>query len=426
LNLDTEALYKASDLITQGKLEIGDGYRAKNNELGKVGIPFARAGNINNGFSFEDADRYPVENLDRVMNKISAAGDVVFTSKGTVGRFALVQKNTPQFLYSPQLCFWRSLDQETIDSSFLFYWMHAREFQLQFRSVATQTDMADYVNLRDQRQMQITLPDIVTQRRIAHILGTLDDKIELNRRMNETLEAMARAIFKSWFVDFDPVRAKAEGRDTGLPDEIADLFSDSFEDSELGDIPKGWGVTGLDGIADFLNGLAMQKYPPDGGESLPVIKIAQLRVGNTSGSDLANATLSPEYIIHDGDVLFSWSGSLEVVIWSGGKGALNQHLFKVTSKEYPKWFYCFWLKEHLEEFRATAAGKATTMGHIQRHHLTDAKVIVPSASLIEAATKTIRPLVDKLLVHELESRTLSQLRDLLLPRLLKDGSNSAA
>ena len=123
----------------------------------------------------------------------------------------------------------------------------------------------DSLKCADVPNFALRIPPLAEQRAIAHILGTLDDKIELNRRMNETLEAMARALFKSWFVDFDPVRAKAEGRDPGLPKPLADLFPDSFEDSELGEIPKGWEVRGSDEIARFLNGLALQKYPATNG-----------------------------------------------------------------------------------------------------------------------------------------------------------------
>jgi type I restriction enzyme S subunit len=130
--------------------------------------------------------------------------------------------------------------------------MFGREFFVQFKGVAGQTDMADYVSLADQRRMYITLPPLHEQRAIAHILGTLDDKIELNRRMNETLEAMARALFKSWFVDFDPVRAKAEGRDPGLPKPLADLFPARFVDSELGEIPEGWEVKPIGDLAEVV------------------------------------------------------------------------------------------------------------------------------------------------------------------------------
>ncbi len=245
------------------------------------------------------------------------------------------------------------------------------------------------------------VPPIEEQRAIAHILGALDDKIELNRRSNETLEAMARALFKSWFVDFDGV------------DES------ELVESELGLIPKDWSVCSLDSIADYLNGLALQKFPPESEtEYLPVIKIAQLRAGNTDGADKASARLKPEFIVEDGDVLFSWSGSLEVEVWTGGRGALNQHLFKVTSREVPKWFYYFATRLHLPDFRAIAAGKATTMGHIQRGHLSAAKVVVPTKGELEKFDAIIAPLFAQRINNALQSRTLAQLRDALLPKLL--------
>jgi type I restriction enzyme S subunit len=182
---------------------------------------------------------------------------------------------------------------------------------------------------------------------------------------------------------------------------------------------EGWKEKGLDDIADFLNGLALQKFPPDGDHYLPVIKIAQLRKNNTSDADKASVSLPPEYIVEDGDVLFSWSGSLEVVIWCGGKGALNQHLFRVTSDKYPKWFYYFWIKHHLPDFQEIAAGKATTMGHIQRHHLREARVLVPSEKDLQEMDKVMSPLLDKLIANSLESRTLASLRDALLPKLMR-------
>jgi type I restriction enzyme S subunit len=276
----------------------------------------------------------------------------------------------------------------------------------------------DSLKCADVPEFALRIPPISEQRAIAHILGALDDKIELNRRMNETLETMARALFKSWFVDFDPVRAKAEGRDTGLPKHIADLFPDSVEGSELGEIPEGWEIRGLDGIARFLNGLALQKYPPVDGRSLPVIKIAQLRSGNTLGADRASSALESDYVVQDGDILFSWSGSLECVLWAGGPGALNQHLFKVTSTTVPWWFCYFWIHQHLDDFRRIASGKATTMGHIQRHHLSDAKLPAPSRGLLDACSEIIEPLLGSTWRRDVHSRTLSALRDALLPKLI--------
>jgi type I restriction enzyme S subunit len=265
----------------------------------------------------------------------------------------------------------------------------------------------------------MTFPRPVEQRAIAHILGTLDDKIELNRRMNETLEATARAIFKSWFVDFDPVRAKMRGEQpAGLAPHIAALFPDALVETELGQAPEGWEVIGLNEIATFLNGLALQKYPPMNGDSLPVIKIAQLRKGNAEGADRANTEIEDAYVVEDGDVLFSWSGSLECVLWTGGRGALNQHLFKVTSDRFPKWFYYLWIHHHLLWFQSIAAGKATTMGHIQRHHLAEAKVHVPRPPLLAHADEVFGPMINALVSRSLESRTLAALRDTLLPKLI--------
>nr|WP_288498308.1 restriction endonuclease subunit S [uncultured Pseudomonas sp.] len=249
--------------------------------------------------------------------------------------------------------------------------------------------------------IKIKIPPIKEQCAIAHILGTFDDRIELNRRMNETLEAMARSLFKSWFVDFD-----------GVP-------AEDMQESELGLIPNGWQVASLDSIADYLNGLALQKFPPESEvEFLPVIKIAQLRAGNTNNADKASSRLKPEYIVEDGDVLFSWSGSLEVEIWTGGRGALNQHLFKVTSSKVPKWFYYFATRQYLADFRAIAASKATTMGHIQRKHLTDAKISVPSPEAMENFDCTIAPLFEQIIKTSLQSKALAQLRDTLLPKLI--------
>lgn len=256
------------------------------------------------------------------------------------------------------------------------------------------------------------------QRKMVEILSTLDGKIELNRRMNATLETMARVLFTSWFVDFEPARAKAEGREPGAPKIFADLFPDRFVESELGDIPAGWVVRGLDEIARFLNGLALQKYPPKDGRSLPAIKIAQLRAGHTEGADAVSADIQPDYVVDDGDVLFSWSGSLECVVWAGGRGALNQHLFRVTSIEFPKWFYYLWIHQHLADFRQVAAGKATTMGHIQRHHLSDAKVVLPPLELLHAVGGLMGPLVEGLWRRGVQSRTLASLRDTLLPKLI--------
>jgi len=287
------------------------------------------------------------------------------------------------------------------DSLFGYYLARTPEFRRYAIGHMEGTSGRQRVPATAIEKYHIALPPLAEQRAIAQILGALDDKIELGRRMNQTLENMAQALFQSWFVDFDGVSEK------------------DMQKSELGLIPKGWRVAPLDSIANYLNGLALQKFPAESEtDFLPVIKIAQLRSGNTNGADKASTQIKPEYIVEDGDVLFSWSGSLEVEIWTGGRGALNQHLFKVTSREFPKWFYYFATRLHLPEFRAIAAGKATTMGHIQRRHLADAKIVVPTADAMDEFDSIISPLFQQQIQTALQSRTLAALRDTLLPKLL--------
>jgi type I restriction enzyme S subunit len=295
---------------------------------------------------------------------------------------------------------------------FLLKWLRPR-----FAEIARnkQTTGLGHVTIQDLKRMRVAVPNEREQAAIVQTIGPIQEKIDLNRRMNETLEAMARAIFKDWFVDFGPTRAKMEGRGPYLAADLWSLFPDRLDDDGK---PDGWKEQPLDQIADFLNGIALQKYPANGEESLPVIKIAQLRAGTAASADRASTAIPPDYVVEDGDVLFSWSGSLLHRVWTGGHGALNQHLFKVTSKQFPKWFFFYWIAEHMPSFQATAASKATTMGHIQRHHLTQAATVVGTSAVMKAADELSAPLFDRQIANDLESRTLAATRDLLLPKLM--------
>ena len=347
------------------------------------------------------------------------AGDIVFARRGAqaTGLSAIVTADQEGWLCGTGAIVLRTLTAE-IDPEYLSFYLSEASSMQWLKQHAVGAVMPN-LNEGVIRQIPLKLPTLAEQRAIAEVLGALDNKIELNRQMNATLEAMARSLFLSWFVDFDPVRAKMDGRGPVWMDaETAPLFPDSFEDSQLGPIPIGWQIRSLDEIAHFLNGLALQKYPPINSETLPVIKIAQLRKGDVTGADRCDRNIPKNYVVGDGDVLFSWSGSLEVELWCGGEGALNQHLFKVTSNDFPKWFYYLWTLQHLKEFRLIAAGKATTMGHIQRSHLAAAKVLVPPRRLLDAMTRLVSPLVDKFIANRIEARTLAKLRDTLLPRLL--------
>lgn len=313
-------------------------------------------------------------------------GELLLTLVGGLGQCAIVPQSMAGWNAARAVAVIRLKDQS--DARFLRLCLLSGPLQHLIKAWANTTVQAT-LNLKEVRQLPVPWPPKKERDTLARIVGSLDDKIELNRRMNETLEALTQTLFKSWFVD-----ATANG------------------------LPRGWREASLDEVADFLNGLALQKFPPNGDESLPVIKIAQLRSGNTERADRAAFDVPPDYVVEDGDVLFSWSGSLEVEIWCGGRGALNQHLFKVSSREYPKWFYFLWTRHHLPEFQSIAADKATTMGHIQRKHLTQAKVLVPSLGELDEMSETMSPLIDRLVVNNLESRTLAALRDALLPKLL--------
>lgn len=310
-------------------------------------------------------------------------------------------------------------DEGKIYPKYLFAALRSAEVQRRIKNMHVGT-MIPHFKKGDFDKLWIPIPSRPQQVVVGDTYFELSARIELLRQTNITLEAIAQALFKSWFIDFDPVHAKAEGREPdGMDADTAALFPDSFEDSPLGPIPHGWQARSLDSIANYLNGLALQKFPPETeDEFLPVIKIAQLRAGIATNADRASARLRPDYVVHDGDVLFSWSGSLEVEFWCGGDGALNQHLFKVTSTEVPKWFYYLATRQHLSMFRQIAASKATTMGHIQRQHLTQAKVPVPPLPVLTAATKIIEPLLDKRISNSLQVRQLAQVRDTLLPRLI--------
>jgi len=288
-----------------------------------------------------------------------------------------------------------------LDSTYLKYYLLRPQFKDYMLGLSSAGATRNALTKGMIEDFEIELPDLPTQQKIASILSSLDDKIELNRQTNATLEAMAQALFQEWFVAFNFPGATGE-----------------MEDSELGLVPKGWRVEPLDKVADFLNGLALQKFPPENEDGfLPVIKIRELKNGVTSSSDKASPNIPEKYIIHDGDLLFSWSGTLEVKFWNGGKGALNQHLFKVTSEKYPAWFCYLWVQYHLNEFRNIAADKATTMGHIQRKHLSEALCLIPEN--LEKIDASLKPIIDTIISNEQENQTLTQVRDGLLPRLMK-------
>ncbi len=271
----------------------------------------------------------------------------------------------------------------------------------------------------------LPLPPLDVQRAIAHILGTLDDKIELNRRMNETLEAMARALFESWFIDFDPVRAKAEGRDPSLPKSLANLFPDSFEDSELGEIPKGWEVRSLYETAEFINGAAFKSEDfCDSSLGLPIVKIAELKDGIGAQTKFSDRVLDPKQLIDTGELLYSWSGSpdtsLDAFLWTKGRGLLNQHIFKVITPTIAEKRFVYYLLKFLKPTLVEIArNKQTTgLGHVTVADMKRLYVCSPAQNVLAAFDNQVAPLFNRAFKITVQNQTLVALRDALLPKLI--------
>ena len=294
--------------------------------------------------------------------------------------------------------FWTIINEEIANPLFVYYSICKKDFASLNVGSAVPSLTVPVIE-----EVDILLPSKYTQDKIVAVLKSLDDKIENNRRINENIEQQAQALFKSWFVDFEP-------------------FKDGeFVESELGMIPKGWKVESLSEIADYINGLAMQKFRPNDGEvGLPVLKIKELGQGMCDGnSELCSPSLiGDKYIINDGDIIFSWSGTLMVKVWCGGKCGLNQHLFVVVSNEYPKWFVYQWTRHHLDNFIRIAKDKAVTMGHIKRGELDKAKVLIPNKGQMEIISSLMAPMHNDIIKRQIESRRLAELRDTLLPKLM--------
>ena len=356
--------------VTMGQSPKSEYYNTEKN-----GYPFLQ-GNRTFGFKYPTFDTYTT-----VMTKYAKARDVIMSVRAPVGALNI----TPV-----DMCLGRgvcSLRMKNGNQSFLFYMMKHYVSHLLKKESGT---VFGSVNRNDINSLEVDIPeDVEEQRKIARYLEMIDDKIELNNAINNNLEQQARTIFINEFLS-------------------------------LKTLPDGWKQAGLIDIADYLNGLAMQKYRPTDDEiGISVLKIKELRQGCCdNNSELCSPNIKSEYLIHDGDVIFSWSGSLLVDFWCGGICGLNQHLFKVTSSKYNKWFYYAWTKHHLDYFISVAADKATTMGHIKRDELAKAEVFIPNESDYSRIGALLQPIYDLVISNRIENKKLVSLRDTLLSKLM--------
>lgn len=351
--------------------------------------PYIRVRDLNDRVMLELNDSFLYvddETQKGISRYVVNSDDIVISIVGTIGLVAKIGK-TLDGANLTENCV-KITNLQNIDKEYLFYYLKSVFGQQEImRGIVGAVQQK--LPIKNIQEITIKCPELIEQKKIAAILSALDEKIAINRAINDNLYAQTKAIFDNHFINIDA-------------------------------IPAGWRKGNLLDIANYLNGLAMQKFRPQGHEiGLPVLKIKELRQGSCdNSSERCSLSIKPEYIIHDGDVIFSWSGSLLVDVWCGGTCGLNQHLFKVTSDVYDKWFYYLWTAHHLARFIAIASDKATTMGHIKREELAKAEVLIPCEKDYTSLSSIMQPVFELIISNRIESRKLAALRDELLPKLM--------
>ena len=300
-----------------------------------------------------------------------------------------MHKGEQPLIVSPAYFVFENSKPNELLSDYLMMWFRRPEFD---RNAWFYTDADVRGGMAKDALLDMTfpVPFIERQREIVEEYETLSRRIRLNEQMIEKLEATAQALYRNMFVD-------------GIDKE---------------NLPEGWRMGALTDIATYLNGTACQKYETNGQDYLPVLKIRELSQGRCDGnSDHVDVSIPQDYIINTGDVIFSWSATLFIDIWCGGKCALNQHLFKVTSSEFPKWFYFLWTQNHIAEWKRLISAKATSMGHIKREDLDAAQVIIPSKKCLMELNEKMHPIFEMYILKKQENLKLTELQSLLLAKM---------
>lgn len=388
---------------------------------------FLNAGNVTTtGFKFSDC-AFISEEKDAALRKGKVKRqDVVLTTRGTVGNAAYFDDSVPfeNIRINSGMVILRS-DTSALLPRFLYLFVRSTTFRNQVASLRTGSAQPQ-LPIKDINRIEIPLPPFEEQRAIAHILGMLDDKIELNRKMNETLEAMARGIFKSWFVDFDPVRAKAEGRAPGLPKEIADLFPDSFEDSELGEIPKGWEVKPIGETVRCVGGSTPNTKNPtfwDGGTNpfvtpkdmssltSPVVLDTARHITDAGVDKISSGRLPTGTVLLSSRAPIGYLAVTEVPV------SVNQGVIAmICDKALPNYHVLYWTEANMDTIKSNAAG--TTFAEISKSNFRPIQVIVPHERALEAYLQQVEPLHQQVVLNLQESNTLASLRETLLNKLI--------
>jgi len=380
-----EKLVTLASLTVDGKGSYGIGASAV--PFSKDLYTYLRITDIKDDSTLNLQDLKSVED-EKAREYLLKPNDIVFARTGaSTGRNYFYDGTDGEFVYAGFLIKF-SIDEKKVNPKYIKYFCQSKQYQDWINSFNTGSTRGN-INAQTLGKMEIPLIERKMQDALVSILSSIDKKIKKNNEVNNNLEQQAKAIFSKEFLTLET-------------------------------LPDGWNQASLIDIADYLNGLAMQKYRPTADETgIPVLKIKELRqTCCDDNSELCSPNIKSEYIIQDGDVIFSWSGSLLVDFWCGGICGLNQHLFKVTSNKYNKWFYYAWTKHHLDRFIAVAADKATTMGHIKRDELAKAKVLIPNEADYQRIGALLQPIYDLIISNRIENKKLSSLRDTLLPKLM--------
>ena len=356
----------------------------------------------------------------RTRRALPTAGDLVITREAPMGEVCMIPPGLRCCL-GQRMVLLRPNRKRT-EPRYLLYALQSKAVQHEIGVSEGTGSTVSNLRIPLLESLPIPTPPLPEQRAIAHILGTLDDKIELNRRMSETLEAMARALFKSWFVDFDPVRAKQEGRWQrgqslpGLPAHLYDLFPDRLVDSELGEIPAGWEVTSIYAVADVIYGapFASVQFNTDG-VGLPLIRIRDLASENPG-------VWTPEvhqkgYKVQPGDIVVGMDGEFRAYLWGGPEAWLNQRLCVFVPKDgCSAAFVRNSIIAPLAEIEATET--ATTVIHLGKSDIDRFMIVAPTTAALNAFNRICQPWYDRIVTTKRETTILAGLRDTLLPKLI--------
>ena len=303
-------------------------------------------------------------------------------------------------------------NESLLDKDFAFYLISSACVKQQLSAAAQQTKIR-HTSPDKIKECTVWIPSLDVQKRIGRILTDIDNKIAINRQINDNLEAMAKQLYDYWFVQFD------------FPNEEGKPYKSSggvmvWNEKLKREIPQGWHCGPLLDIAEYTNGLACQKYRPTDNNKLPVIKIKEMHDGLSADTEWVKADIPDDVKVFDGDVLFSWSASLEIMLWAYGNGGLNQHIFKVTSKNgYPRSFYFYQLIHYVGVFKQIAEARKTTMGHITQDHLRQSTIALPpNIDVANKLEEKLCPIFDAIVKNNQEIMALTKQRDELLPLLM--------